>query len=357
MIGFSSTNSGSASHKSATVDNKGNSMDFGLIFTVLSALATGIASVYNTVSTKETNDENREYADAMTTAQWDRDDRSFQRQVEDAKMAGLSPLAVTGYAPSSTPVTSFAQAPQMDLSSFIGALSSAQNYDLGIKNLDESKRQFDATTALETYKAQEAVRQLQEQIDQTALEHQEQVKQFVATLEYQYDVLNDQIDTHINDTNAIYSSEFQKAMQQASADSLKSYEALCNTLKITPPVEYYTDFDLYIKALNEYPIEWNKMLFKSDTSSSSYSFGDSDSSSVNVGANVTGTGISVGGSDSTSQNYASSHSDDYTRSNSVSVLPMNSDGKTYKKFPVFKYKPSEVNYSTDSHSKLKHKYK
>lgn len=324
---------------------------------VLPALIAGGASLFNTITQKETNDENRDYADAMTTAQWERDDTSFQRQVADAKMAGLSPLAVTGYAPSSAPVTSMAQAPQLDVSSLIGALSSAQNYDLGLKTLDESKRQFDATAVLETYKAQEAVRQLQEQIDQTALEHQEQVKQFVATLEYQYDVLNDQIDTHINDTNAIYSSEFQKAMQQASADSFKQYEALCNTLKITPPVEYYTDFNNYIKALNDYPIDWSKQLFKSDTSSSSYSFGDSDSSSVNLGANVVGTGISVGGSDSTSQNYASSRSDDYTRSNSVSVLPMNSDGKTYKKFPVFKYKPSEVNYSTDSHSKLKHKYK
>lgn len=329
-------------------------MDPFSIATVISALVAGVTSVYNTVSQKQTNDENRDYADTQTTAQWERDDSSFQRQVLDAQAAGLSPLAVTGYAPSSAPVTAMAQAPQMDLSSLIGSISNMGSYELGKAQLSESKRQFDQSMVLDTYKATEAVNQLQQQIDQTALEHKDQIKQFAATLEYQYNVLNDQIDTHVADQNAIFSVEFQKEMARASEDSWKSYETLCNILEIAPPVQYYTDYDSYIKALNDYSLDWSKMMFKSDTSAKSYSTSENTSSSVNVNASVAGTGLGAGGSNSDGSSFASSYSDDYTRFNSSLVLPM--EGDKYKKFPVFKYKASEKTYSSSSNSKLKSSY-
>ena len=296
-------------------------MDPVAIATVISALVAGVASVYNTVTQKQTNDENRDYADTQTTAQWERDDSSFQRQVLDAQAAGLSPLAVTGYAPSSAPVTAMAQAPQMDLSSLIGSISNLSSYELGKSQLSESKRQFDQSMFLETYKATEAVNQLQQQIDETSLEHKDQVKQFAATLEYQYNVLNDQIDTHVADQNAIFSVEFQKEMARASEDSWKSYETLCNTLQISPPVKYYTDYDEYIKALNDYSLDWSKMMFKSDTSSKSFATSESTSSSVNINATVAGTGVGAGGSNSDGSSYSSGYSDDYTRFNSSLVLP------------------------------------
>lgn len=352
MKGFSSSN-GSAYHSGVKVKGQ-TKMDPLTIIGIVSALASAAATAYNTFSQKQTNDENRDYADTMTTAQWERDDTSFQRQVADAKAAGLSPLAVTGYAPSSAPVTAMAQAPQMDLSSLIGAVSSMGNYELGKSQLSESSRQFDQTMALETYKATEAVNQLQQQIDQTVLEHQEQVKQFAATLEYQYNVLNDQIDTHVADQNAIFSLEFQKEMARASEDSWKSYETLCNTLGIAPPVKFYTDYSDYIKALNEYSLDWSKMMFRSDTSSKSYSTSENTSSSVNVNASAAGTGLGVGGSSSDGTSYSSGYSDDYTRFNSSLVLPR--EGDSYKKFPVFKYKGSKGEYSSESKSKLKSSY-
>lgn len=322
--------------------------------TLIAGLISGAASLWNTHSQEKTNEENLDHADSLTTAQWERDDSSFQRQVADAKAAGLSPLSVTGYAPSSSPVTAMAQAPQMDLSQMIGALGSAGDIALGEKQLGESKRQFDQTMVLETYKATEAVNQLQQQIDQTALEHKDQVKQFAASLEYQYNLLNDQIDTHVADQNAVFSLEFQKEMARASEDSWKTYETLCNTLEIAPPVQYYTDYSAYINALNDYSLDWSKMMFKSDTSAKSYTTAENTSSSVNVNANAAGTGLGVGASDSNGVSYASSYSDDYTRFNSSLVLPM--DGEKYKKFPVFKYKASEKTYSSESKSDLKSSY-
>lgn len=315
---------------------------------LIAGLISGAASLYNTYSQKKTNDENRDYADTQTTAQWERDDTSFQRQVADAKAAGLSPLAVTGYAPSSSPVTAMAQAPQMDLSQMIGALGQAGNLSLGEKQLSESKRQFDENIALETYKAQEAVNQLQQQIDETSLEHTDQVKQFVASLEYQYTLLNDQIDTHNADQEAIYSLEFQKEMARASEDSLKTYEALCNTLQITPPVKYYSDYDAYIKALNSYPVDWSKQLFKSDSSTFGNTFSEGNSSSVNAGFNVAGTGGSVGGSNSENASYSSTKSDDYFRSNSASVLPTDPTTGKIIPYPVYKHKASKVEYKSPS---------
>ena len=95
-----------------------------IISAVGSITASIAGSAINASTTEKVNQSNLAYSQAMTEAQWERDDTSLQRQVEDAKKAGLSPLNVTGAMNSSSPLNYMAQAPQMDLSSLIGAFSS-----------------------------------------------------------------------------------------------------------------------------------------------------------------------------------------------------------------------------------------
>lgn len=99
------------------------------IGTAVAAAVSGIISaVSNYNSTTETNQSNIENQNALNKEAWARDDTSFQRAVADARKAGLSPLVAAENAGFNTaPVMSTANAPQMDLSSIIGGLSSAAN--------------------------------------------------------------------------------------------------------------------------------------------------------------------------------------------------------------------------------------
>lgn len=110
--------------------------------------ATGlVGNVLNFIANKQTNESNQEinqnnldYNTAMTREQWERDDTAHQREVEDLKKAGLSPLAnMTGINTSNAlgaPSPIAMQAPQIDTNSIMQSV-------LGAQQLEEQKREFD----------------------------------------------------------------------------------------------------------------------------------------------------------------------------------------------------------------------
>ena len=160
-----------------------------LIDGIFGLIGTGI----NSYQQDKTNRENRDYATQMTTAQWERDDTSLQRQVKDAELAGLSPLAVTGSMNSSSPLNYVAQAPQMDLSSLIG-LASAAGSQIESQKFQASENAKDRTLSLimEGKKLSSQIDQWNKENELSESEQIDAMVQFNKTMQLQYDILEQQ---------------------------------------------------------------------------------------------------------------------------------------------------------------------
>lgn len=213
-----------------------------LIDGLFGLIGTGI----NNYQMDKTNRENRDYATTMTTAQWERDDTSLQRQVKDALNAGLSPLAVTGAMNSSTPLNSVAQAPQMDLSSLIGLASSAGS------QIESEKFQAGENEKDRIHEDLQETKKLNAQIEQwnkeNELEDSEQtndIVKFNKTMIYQYDLLNSNNDN-------FYAGQELERLQNTSNQSLEQYKSLCSSLGVTPKTKVYSDYNEYVTALSEF---------------------------------------------------------------------------------------------------------
>lgn len=310
---------------------------------VIAAIVGAIASGANMALQDKTNDENREHADALTTAQWERDDTSLQRQVADAKAAGLSPLAVTGSQASSPAIMSQAQAPQFDISQILGSIDQSLALDSNERIASEDRKsqnsQFDRNFWLECYKADATIKQAEVELEQSAIEHKDLMLQGLNELQYQYDVLNDQIDTHNGDVDALYQEKFQERLENLSQRSYDTYSSLCSTLGIPIKMKVCDTVESYYSALSSFTNSLNLEGFTADVIS--YSKDDG----LNFGLNVLGTGGNVGVSDGVSK------SADFTRKESAKVLKGN-DGN-YLECPVFKFNPSKYDKSTYTGSSSK----
>lgn len=101
---------------------------------VSAAIGAGIAAVagiamsaYNAHQTEKANRKNRDWTESENQKTREAEAHALQTRTDDAVQAGFSPLAAldTGAAQVSNPLNYTAQAPQMDLSSMIGAVSDA----------------------------------------------------------------------------------------------------------------------------------------------------------------------------------------------------------------------------------------
>lgn len=302
---------------------------FSLLSTVLSAGTSIFNNIFNADQTNKTNQANRDYADAMTTAQWERDDSSFQRQVADAKAAGLSPLAVTGYSPSSSPVTAMAQAPQMDFSSLIGALMQMPSNELGRDTLEQGDRHHAEDLSFQISSAQIELQKFRDDLAQRQVEHKDEVLEFCDTLDYQYAVLNETISSDKGNL----SSQNVDRLLKIQESSLEDYKNICSVFGLPPKTKYYTDFDAYVSALNSWTPLLENLSGKSDVSSSSSSSSGSTSYGGAMSINLPTVSSSSG----------SSVTEDFTRSNTVGVMPS-------EPFPLFKVSPDKVSASRGNSS-------
>lgn len=309
-----------------------------ILANVLPALIAGGASLIenkaNIDLTNDTNAANRDYADTQTTAQWERDDTSFRRQVIDAQAAGLSPLAVTGYAPSSTPVTSFANAPQMDLSGLIGSMSQLGS-DLSdtfnsAADRAESARQANQASAdkakqlhFDSVKAENDLFIAIKELEQSNLEAKDKSLQFAASLQYQYDVLNNEIEQANASTQLELTRDNAERVRRISETSFSYYKDVCSVIGVTPRTKNYSDYVEYVNALNSFTMSWNTSHPQSEEfAADTYSTGSSG------GLSLGAFGASIGGSGNNTM------SRDITRARTIQALPKDSSGN-FIPFPLY----------------------
>ena len=294
---------------------------------LISALATVGSSIYNAWSQNNVNKQNQEYNSYVLQ-------NRLQMSASDAKKAGFSPLAALGVSQPTSGTAS--QAPQMDMSSLANLLASVGSLDVERAKLAETKRQFDMTHPLahdefgetleETKRANDAAAKNADaaaknaDTQATSVKNQNQqwivhegnlVSQFAEDIQLRKDILeNDK-----SFQNKQIQKEFILSRQEASQ---RQYEQLCNSLGVSPQVEYVSDWDTFIaksKAsetiYKDFLLKYNRAMEKSGLVN--FSNNESSADSWNLGANASGTskgspgilgvGLDGGHSSSKSQGY------------------------------------------------------
>lgn len=247
-----------------------------LIDGIFGLIGTGI----NSYQQDKTNRENRDYATQMTTAQWERDDTSLQRQVKDAELAGLSPLAVTGSMNSSSPLNYVAQAPQMDLSSLIG-LASAAGSQIESQKFQASENAKDRTLSLimEGKKLSSQIDQWNKENELSESEQIDAMVQFNKTMQLQYDILEQQ------------NTEFQanqdlSRLENVSRQSLEQYKSVCSSIGVSPKTKIFKDYNEYVTALNNFWSQYSNLALGRGNSEKSDQTSVSSTDSFTLGAIV-----------------------------------------------------------------------
>lgn len=318
----------------------------GLLPSLITAGTSIGQSVYNTAQQEKTNLENRQYASDLTHQQWVRDDSSLQRQVSDAKKAGLSPLAVTGSVASSSPVVAQANSPQMDLSGLLGAMTSATsvldssaNRQLTREQGEEQTRQFEKNLR---YTTDQFNKNLKLQKDIFNADQSYKIQTFNKQMMYNYSQLQ-QSGWSVDSSNAI----------QLSNQSLQVYQSVCQSLGVSPKTVYVDNLPDYKTKMNTFMDAYNDAMKKfngvyasySESKSTSSDFSDNNSAGGNVG--VPGV-ASVGANASTSHSEGNSESSAISYDQTPNLKALILEALNGTEFPLYRpavSRPTSYDYS------------
>lgn len=264
------------------------------------SMALGTAqTIINPWLQNKTNRENREWQEQQNEITRKREDTAHQREVADLQAAGLSPLAATGGAATSTPIASEMEAPQIDTSAILDAMA-----------LNEQKREFDAdleerkATRLQDASQREKDREVtresittSKEIAKENRESTEKIADNQIKLEVEkYNKNQENLNIALEQANNDRSYENMKDVERQSEES---YQNFVSTWGYVPSKEY-TKLDEYIRAkneINEFTSRAIKTISLSDekfdplTSASS---SNSAAAGATGGAKAAGTGLSVG---------------------------------------------------------------
>lgn len=304
--------------KNNTENPKGDNKMLGL----LSAIATVGSSIYNAWSQNNVNKQNQEYNNYVLQ-------NRLQMSASDAKKAGFSPLAALGISQPTSGAS--AAAPQMDASSLANLLASVGNLDIERAKLAEQKRQFDMThpnlhdeygeTLAETKRANDIAAQnavtnaknsdtqaksVENQNNQFMIHEGNLVSQFGENIQLQRDIFENDKEFK----NLEIKKEFVLSRQEATQ---RQYEQLCNSLGVSPSVEYVSDWNEYIAkskaseaTYKDFLQKYNVLMEKTGLNNISNS--ESQANSWNVGANAS-KGSSGRDSSTRQQNNTSTYYD------------------------------------------------
>lgn len=256
---------------------------FEMIGAIVGAIMGLIGTGVSIASQNKTNEENREYATSMTTAQWERDDSSLQRQVADAKAVGLSPLAVTGSLNSSSPLNYVAQAPQMDLSSLIGLVgSSTQAMSTNKEKEKQREHESENLDKQLTYNLHALEKQIHANKELQESQEANDILLLGKQLSYQYDVLNEQSKAHAQDLES-------DRLTNLSNQSMETYKQISESIGMAPRTEYvnnlkdYTDmYNSFMRKYNNFLEDWKGVDMGSTTQESNSESMGSDALQVGV---------------------------------------------------------------------------
>lgn len=295
-----------------------------MFFSALASLAAAaIGAFVSYKATQKTNEanakinqQNLDYNAAQTQQAWERDDTYYQRSVADAQAAGLSPLAINGAMPSSSPLSApnpiAMQAPQLDTNNMIQSLlESAQ--------LGETKRHNVEEENLRGEEIKNSATEIKLKADSLQLEN----KKVEEEIKYRANLVSLESKRIAETERANKANESIKEkeynLNKLSFESKRYYEEIKHQAGGEDvPYRVYDNYQDYLTAREIYLEAFNK--FIDDVGYSKYA--QADSSTLGVNANVLGTG---GGANNTESAYTMK---DWTQQNQIAW------NKFQKQYPV-----------------------
>lgn len=264
------------------------------------SMALGTAqTIINPWLQNKTNIENREWQEQQNEITRRREDTAHQREVADLQAAGLSPLAATGGAATSTPIASEMEAPQVDTSAILDAMA-----------LNEQKREFDedleerkATRlqdASQREKDREVTRESIKASKEIAKENRESTeriadKQLKQDLD-KYNQNQDNLNIALEQANFDRNYETYKDLERQSEESYQNFTTTWGYI----PTKEYTSIQEYTKAKEEIDkftstvIKNLSLTNENQDPLTGASSNNSATAGATGGGKVAGTGVNVG---------------------------------------------------------------
>lgn len=282
-----------------------------------------IGSLFNAKSTEKTNEtnakinqQNLDYNAAQTQQAWERDDTYYQRSVADAQAAGLSPLAINGAMPNTSPLSApnpiAMQAPQINTNDLLQSI-------LGSGQLVENTRHNKEEENLRGEEIKNTASEIKLKADSLQLEN----KKVEEEIKYRANLVSLESKRIAETERANKANESIKEkeynLNKLSFESKRYYEEIKHQAGGEDvPYRVYDNYQDYLTAREIYLEAFNK--FIDDVGYSKYA--QADSSSLGVNANVLGTG---GGANNTESAYTMK---DWTQQNQIAW------NKFQKQYPV-----------------------
>lgn len=270
------------------------------VVAIISAFAAIVGAATSVVSTEWTNksnqkinEQNLDFQKAQTQEAWERDDTYYQRSTADAEAAGLSPLAINGAMPSSSPLGAPSpiamQAPQFDTNALMQAiLSSAE--------LGETNRH---NVTGENQRAQEIQNDTKElelkgkQLDIQNKDVESQIKYRISMQKLESRRIAETIRANKKDEE-IKENEYN--LKKASFESERYYKEIkAQAGGDDVPYKVINDWNDYLSARDIYLQAYNDFL--DEIGSTRTATSSSSAGGANVGVAGVGVGINGSGSD------------------------------------------------------------
>lgn len=273
-------------------------------FAVVTALIAGIAGLvgagvnaYNTYKTNEQNqlinDRNLDFQAAQTQHAFERDDQYYQRSVASAEAAGLSPLAINGAMPNTSPLGAPSpiamQAPQVDSNALMQTI-------LGSAELGETKRHNITGEDQRAQEIQNDTKELElkgKQLDIQNKDVESQIKYRISMQKLESRRIAETIRAN-KKGEEIKENEYN--LKKASFESERYYKEIkAQVGGDDVPYKVIHDWNDYLSARDIYLQAYNDFL--DEIGSTRTATSSSSAGGANVGVAGVGVGINGSGSD------------------------------------------------------------
>lgn len=290
----------------------------------ITALVTSGINVATTIKNNrdnaDINQKNLDFNAAQTQEAWERDDTYYQRSVEDAKAAGLSPLAINGAMPNTAPLSSPSpiamQAPQIDTNSMIQAL-------LESSQLQETKRHNISEENLRADEIKNTAKEIKLKADRLNLDNKD-VESQIKYRASMADLESKRLAETVRANKEKEKLETKKhELEKASFESKRYFEEIKHQAGgENVPYKVYDNFDAYLTARDIYLTAFNN--FIDEVGLTRQAKADSSQLGFNAGGSYLGTGANAG----VSNNESAYDMKDWSQQNEIAWK------KFQQKYPV-----------------------
>lgn len=303
-------------------------------------LIEGATALTNTTIQAITNRKNRQFQEEQNAITRQREDTAHQREVADLQAAGLSPLASTGGAQTSTPLASEMEAPVIDTTAIRDALAlreQKREFDEEMKDR-QRQRTHESSEGDKTREVQKQLIESNEEINKKNRESAERIADKQAKT--QIDIFNKTQDNLNTDAERYIDEKNYESAKNLEENSEAAYQDFCKTFGFIQSKEY-TDVEEYLKAKETVSTWMDNFISHLATTDKEIEPLTSESISSDTGASTGGGFLGINAQSTVNNSQSSSYSREGTGQKALNIRKefnnwTNKPNGTKLEYPVFR---------------------